>query len=126
LSDGAPTLLVGNACVRRIGLDAGLCFGSRDIDATPVTVVFLNPAVVRQGTTIAVGRGDCRTAEECAAVTDVAIVEVQVGDRRQRAESGELSFREIVPGSRYVGTMTLGFREGQLSGTFDVVPRPEE
>jgi hypothetical protein len=126
LSDGAPTLLVGSSCMRRIGLDTGLCFGSRDIDATPVTIAFLNPGVVAQGTTVPVGPGDCRTPEGCADVRDVAVIEVQVGDRRQRARSGEITFGQIVPGSRYAGRMTLGFRAGQIGGTFDVVPRPEE
>jgi hypothetical protein len=125
LSDGAPNLLVGGACARRLGLAADLCFGSRNIDGTQVAVVFLNPGVLQPGATLPVARGGCRTVEECAEVTDAAVVEVQVGDRRQRAEGGQLSLRQVVPGSRYVGGMTLELRAGRLSGSFDVVPRPD-
>jgi hypothetical protein len=126
LSDGAPTLLVGSTCQQQIGLAARLCFGSRDIDGSAVVVSFLNPDVVRQGASLPVASGGCRTAEACADVTDVAVVEVQVDGQRQRASSGQLDVQQVVPGSRYVGTVTLGFREGSLGGTFDVVPRPAE
>jgi hypothetical protein len=81
--------------------------------------------VVQPGVTVPVGRGDCRTAQECAEVTDVAVLDVQVGQQRQRAEAGELRLREVIPARRYAGSMTLSFQRGQLGGTFDVVPRPE-
>jgi hypothetical protein len=102
-----------------------LCFGSRDIDGTPLVVAFLNPGVIAQGATVPVGPGDCRSVEDCRSETDVAIVEVLAGGERQRAQSGRIDLRQVVPGSRYVGTATLTFRSGTLGATFDVVPRPE-
>lgn len=125
LSDGAPTLLAGGTCQQRIGLAADLCFASRDIDGTGVIVSFLNPEVLQPGATLPVGQGACRTLEQCAQVTEVAVIEVQVGGQRQRASSGRLSLGAVTPGQRYVGTATLGFRRGELSGSFDIVPRPE-
>jgi hypothetical protein len=122
-SDGSPDLLVGT-CVHRAGMPAELCFAVRGIDGTPVVLGFLNPDVLEPGTTVTVSR-DCRAPEECAAVTDVAIVDVQVGDRRQRAESGSVTIERLEPGRRYVGAFNLGFRDGRITGSFDVVPRPK-
>lgn len=125
ISDGAPDLLQGAGCARRLGIAVELCFTSRDIDGNGVTVSFLNATVLQAGATLPVGTGDCRSLEECAAVTDVAVVELQVGDQRQRARSGRLAMGAVEAGERYAGTATLGFRDGRLGGVFDVVPRPE-
>jgi hypothetical protein len=123
-SDGSPDLLIGN-CVHRVGLPADLCFAVRAIDGTPVVIGFLNPDVLEAGTVVEASRGDCRSPEQCAAVTDTAIVDVQVGDRRQRATSGTVTVERVDPGRRYVGLFNLAFRDGRVTGTFDVVPRPD-
>lgn len=125
LSDGAPALLAGALCAQHVGSAEALCFRTRDIDGTEVVLSFLNPAVILAGANLAVGSWDCSTPLACAQVEDEAVVEVAVGGQRQRATSGSLALQQIVPGSRYVGTATLSFRDGGLSGSFDVVPRPE-
>lgn len=124
VSDGSPDLLI-DRCAQHIGVDAEVCFAGRDIDGTPVTVVLHNPDVLEPGTTVQVG-GECRTPEECRAVTGVAVVDLQVGQRRQRAESGTVTVRDVVPGTYYSGAVILRFRDGRLTGGFDVVPRPED
>jgi hypothetical protein len=123
-SDGSPDLLI-ERCAQRIGLDAPVCFAARDIDGTPLTIALLNPDVLEPGTTVSV-TGECRSPEECGAVTGAAVIDVQVGDRRQRAQSGTLTVRDVRPGSYYSGALVLRFRDGRLNGGFDVVPRPEE
>jgi hypothetical protein len=90
-----------------------------------VVVAFVNDAVLEPGTTVAVDRGTCRGPEQCAAVTDAAVVDLQVGQRRQRATSGTVTFREVEHGRRYVGIFNLVFRDGRVTGSFDVVPRPD-
>lgn len=124
LSDGAPDLLV-DRCAQRTGMEAPVCFASRDIDGTPVTVILHNPDVHEPGTTVPVS-GVCREPEECRAVEDAAVIDVQVGRRRQRARSGRVTVREVTPGSYYSGELLLRFRDGSLTGDVDVVPRPEE
>jgi hypothetical protein len=38
---------------------------------------------------------------------------------------GTLVVSEAQPGTRYTGTLTVRLRDGQVSGTFDVTPRPD-
>jgi hypothetical protein len=123
-SDGSPDLLVGT-CHERLDLPAELCFALRSIDGTPVVIGFANPDELEPGTTVAIADHPCRTPEACAQVTGNAVVDVQVGEETQRARSGTVTFQQVEPGRRYVGLFNLGFRDGRITGSFDVVPRPD-
>lgn len=111
VSDGSPALYLGN-CGPGGDQDADLCFSGRDIDGGVLVVIVRNPDVLEAGEIVPVG--------------DIAVVDVRIGDAPvRRARGGRLTMRVVEPASRYSGSMQLEFRNGRLTGDFDVVPRPE-
>ncbi|HUG86901.1 MAG TPA: hypothetical protein VMM13_20190, partial [Euzebya sp.] len=127
MSDGLPTINAGDCDVNE-GVDRDLCILTEDISGQPIIIVFENPAVLAEGTTLAVGTGDCADPAACDRVVDVAIIEVGFdADARIRAVSGELRMEVVVPGARYRGAFEIRLPDGSnLDATFDVVPRPAE
>ncbi|MDP8970922.1 MAG: hypothetical protein M3N52_10605 [Actinomycetota bacterium] len=124
VSDGTPRLIVGD-CDPQDGPDRDVCFVSRDIGGTPLRLLFENPDVLAPGESVPVAEVECQAAA-CDQVTDVAVVDLQVGagGPTRRAVDGLVTTSIIEPRLRYVGTLTLEFRDGRLAGGFDVVPRP--
>ena len=125
ISDGLPRLDVGD-CDLHDDRDADVCFISRDIDGELIVLVFENPAALVEGEALPVRAGECLRPEDCDAVTDHLIVELQrgVGDRI-RATGGTVRLTTVERFLRYAGELRLEFPDGALSGSFDVVPRPE-
>lgn len=127
LSDGLPTLNTSD-CDLPDGPDRDVCFVTRDVNGDQLVIVFENPAVLVEGAVLDVGPSDCGTPRECDAVTDVAIVEVRFRDDEPvLAASGQLRVEVVVEGNRYRGDLRLRLPDGSnLTGTFDLVPRPDE
>lgn len=123
VSDGSPDLIVGD-CDLAGGPQQDLCVVSRDLRGGPVRVVVRNPDVLVEGEAVAVGDPGC-TGQACDAVTDVAVVDVALGeDLRQRATGGTLSLTVVDHEQRYAGRLRLELPGGDVSGHFDLVPRP--
>lgn len=123
VSAGAPRLVEGN-CDPASGPSTDVCFIARDLTGERFTVIFANPDVLVAGADLDVAASDC-VAAECAAVSDVAVVDILAqGADRRRAADGRLQITIADPGERYAGSFRLQFRDGRLSGDFDVVPRP--
>lgn len=125
ISDGLPVLNTGD-CDLNEGPDRDVCIITEDINGELIRIVIENPGVLEEGAVLPIG-SDCRTAGECEAVTDMAVIDVQFGTgRRIRAESGTLRMDVVVPFTRYRGDFDLRLPRGSLTATFDLVPRPEE
>lgn len=126
VSDGAPRMRVDD-CDRNTGRDLDVCFFSRDIDGNFLAVIIENPDALAGGKQLPVADPGCQP-QVCDEVTDVAIVDVQLGadTPRMRATGGRLSLDVVQPRFRYAGTLRLQLPDGELSGTFDVVPKPEQ
>lgn len=124
VNDGAPVLRVGD-CDVNDGADADVCFFSRQVDGGFVGIVIENPDQVAEGS-VDVVDASCQSPN-CNAVDDGLVVELQqaAGGERSRATGGRVQFDRVEDGKRYAGTMNLQFPDGRLSGTFEVVPRPE-
>jgi hypothetical protein len=124
INDGAPRLVVGD-CEPRRGPSQDVCFISRDIDGELFVLVVKNPAALAAGGILPIADPGCAAPGECEAVTDVAVIDVQVGPSpRRRAREGTLIVDAVDPGAHYAGTIRLRLADGgRLSGTFDVVPR---
>jgi hypothetical protein len=126
VSDGLPRLHVGD-CDPRDGPDQDVCFISRTIDGRLFVFVIENPAVLEAGETLPVDDVPCASPAACDEVTEAVLIDVQLEDgARQRATGGSLRMRVVEPPTRYVGEVRLRLPRGQLSGSFDVIPRPEE
>ena len=124
VSDGSPRLGVGD-CDPMDGADTDVCAIARDISGQIFVLSFENPAALEPGTDLPVEDPACQPAT-CDDVDDVAIVDVQSGTgRRIRARGGRLEVQHVEPSRRYVGTAQLVLPDGDLSVSFDVVPRPE-
>lgn len=125
VSDGGPALVIDD-CDPMDGLDDDVCAQARDLDGDVFVLVFENPDVLITGADLAVG-GDCATPARCDQVRDVAVVRVQSGvGARVPAVGGELRLSLVEPGRRrFVGTFRLELPRGSVSGSFDLVPRPE-
>lgn len=127
VNDGLPDLVVGD-CDLDDGRDDDVCVVSEDLSGAPVVVVFENPAVLVPGASLPVDGAPCGTAEACDAVTGRAVVDVQVGqgEGRRRASGGEVRVAVVEPSARYAGELRVELPQGgSMSGTFDVVPRPD-
>lgn len=123
VSDGSPDLTVGDCAVVG-GAAVDLCVASRDLRGGPVVLTVRNPAALVEGVTVPVEDSDC-DGPACDAVTDVAIVDVALGDAvRRRAVGGRLEITVADEGARYAGSLHLDLVDGDLSGHFDLVPRP--
>lgn len=123
VSDGAPRLVVGD-CDPDVTGDADVCAIADDIDGTVVVLVFENPDVLEAGATVPVADADCSPGRGCDAVSDVAVVDLQVGTgERVRATDGTVRVDAVAPFSRYAGDVRLELPSGAVSGSFDLVPR---
>jgi hypothetical protein len=124
VTQGLPDLETGD-CDPNDGPDRDVCFVSRTIDGTSFVLVFENPDVLEPGTYDVEAR-PCPRPADCDAITDAAIIDVQLGaNNRVRAMNGTLTLELIEPLQRYRGSVLLELPDGTLSGNFDVVPRPE-
>jgi hypothetical protein len=124
VSDGLPRLLVGDCSVRH-GIPAEVCFASRNIDGNPVIIGLANPEAVASAEQLEAGRARCATMQGCAEVDGHALVFVLVGEELRQATGGSVGVSTHEPGSRYAGELRLEVGRDRLTGTFDVVPRPE-
>lgn len=124
VNDGAPRLRLGD-CDVNDGPDRDLCFFSRDLNGQFFALVVENPEALAGDSTLPTRDPGC--ASRCDLVADVAVVDVQFGleEPRQRAVAGQLRVTALEEGQRYGGSVTLELPDGRLSGTFEVVPRPE-
>ena len=125
VNDGAPVLRLGD-CDVNDGNDTDLCFFSREVDGGFFAVIVENPEVVRVGT-VDVVESPCRSPH-CDQVSDGLLVELQrePGGPRDRATSGHIEFTTVEDGQRYAGELRLVMPDGEFSGTFEIVPRPED
>lgn len=123
VSDGSPDLILGDCDV--VGGPAyDLCAVSRDLRGAPVVLTVRNPDALREGETLPVENPGC-TGQGCDAITEVAVVDVLLGEERpQRAAGGMLVLTAVEDGRRYAGRLRLELPDGVLSGHFDLVPRP--
>ena len=125
VNDGAPVLRVDD-CDVNDGADTDLCFFSRDLDGGYFALVVENPEAVTTGR-VDVANSSCRSPN-CEDPAGGAITEVQFrpGAPRVRATGGVWQFKTVEGAKRYAGTVNLQLPDGKISGTFEVVPRPEE
>ncbi|HVM18355.1 MAG TPA: hypothetical protein VM307_00175 [Egibacteraceae bacterium] len=125
VNDGAPVLRLAD-CDVNDGVDVDLCVFSREINGGFFAFFVENPDVLEAGT-IPVVDDACRSPR-CDDVTDGAVVELQFqpGAKRLRATSGRLELVDVVEGQRYEGNVSLQFPDGRLSGTMNVIPRPDD
>jgi len=124
VSDGSPDLIVGDCDVVG-GAARDVCVISRDLRGEEVTIVVRNPDVLVEGKTVPVEDPGCAGAA-CDAVTDVAVVDVRLGEEYQRrATGGALTLTAVEERLHYAGGLRLDLPDGALSGHFDVVPRPD-
>ena len=124
VSDGLPGLLV-RECKERHGIPAEVCFASRNIDGALVVVGIANPDAIAAADRLEAARARCATTLGCGENDDHALVFVRVGDDVRQASGGSVAITELVPGSRYAGELRLQVGRERLTGSFDVVPRPE-
>lgn len=123
VSDGSPDLIVGDCDVVG-GAARDLCVVSRDLRGGAVVLTVRNPDALVAGTALPVATSDCEGVA-CDTVTDVAIVDVRLGDTvGQRASGGQVDVTVVDEGRRYAGRLRLELPGGSLSGHFDLVPRP--
>lgn len=123
VSDGAPELVVGD-CDPDASGDADVCALADDIGGELVVMAIENPDVLTAGATLPVGDPGC--GADCDDVTAVAVVDLQLGTgERMRATDGQLVVREVTDFARYAGEVRLVLPSGSVSGSFDLIPRPE-
>lgn len=124
VSDGSPRLLVGDCGPGRTGSE-DVCVISRDLNGRLVVLVVKNPGVLEEGASVEVADADCEDPAVCDEVTEAAVVDLQLADDRQRADSGTVTMTTVEERRRYAGTVRLTLPGGRVSGEFDVVPRPD-
>lgn len=123
VSDGSPDLRIGD-CDPDVTGDDDVCAIAEDIDGQLVVLVFENPDVLTEGATLPVADPGC--GDLCDDVTDVAVIDLQLGTGpRVRADGGRLEVREVTPFARYAGDVRLTTSSGSVSGSFDLVPRSD-
>lgn len=132
VTDGNPNFVV-DECDPNDGLDDDICAIARDIHGELFVLVFENPALLVAGVTVPV-TGDCGSPSACDAWREGAVIDVQVATgRRVRASGGEIRVTSMEAGRRHLaGEVRLVFDaasgsavNGRLSGSFDLVPRPD-
>lgn len=122
VGDGGPRLFVGN-CQPAAGPSEDVCFISRELGGQLFVLLLRNPVVLETGASLDVADPGCTACDD---VTDVAVVDVRVGEAPvQRAIGGSLTLAAAEPGAHYLGRVRLELPRGTLSGQFDVVPRPD-
>jgi hypothetical protein len=121
VSDGAPDLNVGD-CDPDASGDRDVCAIGTNIDGELVVVVFENPDALSAGVSLPVADPGC--GARCDHVTDVAVVDLQLGTRpRLRADGGRVEITQLTPFARYAGELRSTFASGAVAGSFDLVPR---
>lgn len=125
VNDGAPVLRAGD-CDVNDGADTDVCFFSRTLDGGFFALIVENPESLTPGR-VDVVDSTCQSPN-CEDPAGGAITEVQFapGAPRVRATGGVWRFTTVEPSQRYAGTVNLQLPDGKISGTFEVVPRPEE
>lgn len=127
VAQGLPELTVGDCDPGGPAPDDDVCIITNTVDGRLFVLTFENPAVLVPGTQIAVGDPACPTPPACDEVTDVAVVTIKQGtDDPVAAREGSLRTTRVQPFANYVGEVTLQLPTGTFSGSFDVVPRPED
>ena len=126
VNDGLPELVVGD-CDPPDGPDTDVCAISRTISGQLFVLSLENPAALRPGVELPVGEAPCGSPKACDAVTDVALVDVQLDTgRRVRAIGGTLQVRAVEEFQRYAAQVGLQLPGGgNLTGFVDLVPRPD-
>ncbi len=124
VSDGLPRLVLQD-CRARHDIPAEVCFASRSMDGSPVVVGLANAEAIASEGRMEAAQARCATVAACREVTDHALVFVRVDDTVKQATGGSVSISELRDAERYVGELRLRVGGGRLSGTFDVVPRPD-
>ena len=125
VSDGAPELRLGD-CDVNDGADRDLCFFSSEVDGGYFAVLIENPDSIVEGR-VEVVDSPC-SSPRCEDVGAGAIVDLQFepGGPRTRATGGDLTLSVVEEALRYGGTLNLDLPEGRITGTLQIVPRPEE
>lgn len=123
VSDGNPRLIVGDCDVVG-GAAEDVCVVSHDVRGQEVTLALRNPAVLAEGERLVIEDPGC-AAGACDSVTDVAVVDVTIGDAQRRATGGTLTVTTLDAEERYAGGLRIELPDGVLSGHFDVVPQPD-
>lgn len=127
VSDGLPEVNFGD-CDVADGPDRDLCVITQDISGELVVLIFENPDVLVAGERVAIADVPCQAVRDCDEVVEAAVVDVAVGTAtsRTRAVSGQVTIEVAEPLARYRGTFDLRLPDGNLSGHFDLIPRPDE
>ncbi|WP_370327854.1 hypothetical protein [Euzebya sp.] len=127
VNDGLPEVNFGDCDVAE-GPDRDLCVITEDISGELIVIVFENPAAFVAGERLAIDDASCGDADACDAVTDVALVDVRVGDGpRVTATGGSVTLEVVEDLARYRGDLDVRLPDGgRLTGTFDLIPRPDE
>jgi hypothetical protein len=126
VAQGLPDLVVGD-CDPRDGADQDVCIITDTVDGRLFVLAFENPQVLVEGVTLAVADPGCGTPAACDAVTEVAVVSVKLDtDDPVIATGGSVRVTRVEPFTNYAGELTLQLPTGAFSGSFDVVPRPDE
>ena len=123
--DGAPVMRLGD-CDVNDGADTDLCFISRLVDGGFFELLIENPEALTTGV-VQVVDSDCRSPF-CEDVAGGVVVDLQFepGGPRTRATGGRLDVTTVEEAKRYAGDLNLTLPDGRLTGTFQVVPRPDE
>ncbi|QBI21207.1 hypothetical protein ER308_17615 [Egibacter rhizosphaerae] len=125
VNDGAPELVVGD-CSPRFGPGTDVCAISRAVGGEVFVLSIENPEVLEVGDTLDVAASDCR-GPTCDDVTEHAVIDVQLGaNDRVRAQGGTLRVDVVEEFRRYAGRLRLELPDGRLSGSFDLVPLPDD
>lgn len=126
VAQGLPELLVGD-CDPLDRNDDDVCVITDTVDGRSFVLTVENPAVLVTGADLPVADPDCRSPAACDQVTDSAVVSIKLGtDRAVRATDGRLRMTRVEPFANYAGEVSLELPNGRFSGSFDVVPRPED
>ncbi len=127
INDGLPVINFGDCDVNE-GSDRDLCILTRDINGEQFRLIFENPEVLVEGADLPILDQACADPLDCDEVDDAAVVDVEFGTgQRMRAVSGRVTIEIVVPLARYRGDIDLRLADGgNLTGTFDIVPRPDE
>ena len=121
VSSGSPRLTVGD-CDPGDGGDRDVCAITTDIDGQLFVLVFENPDVRTPGAILDIADPGC--GAQCDDVSDVAVVDVQVGvGERRRAVGGSLRVGDVEPLLRYPASADLELPDGRLQLDVDLVPR---
>ncbi len=126
VAQGLPDLVVGD-CDPIDGPDSDVCIISDTIDGRVFVLNVENPNVLEDGADLSVAATDCAAPTACDEVTDAAVVSIKLGtDDAVRATGGRLRMERVEPFANYVGEISLELPNGRFTGSFDVVPRPED